>query len=137
MRFLTRLVTTLHAKLVKATGKLGGGKDDGSVLVLEHTGAKSGKKRETPLVFLNGDGGYLVCASMAGAPSHPAWYHNLKANPEALVTVDRRPIPVAARELEGEERSAAWDRLTGQHDRWEQYQSKTERTLPLLLLEPR
>lgn len=137
MKFLMRLGTSLHAKIVKATGLLGGGTEDGSVLVLEHTGAKSGAKRETPLVFLNGESGYLVCGSMGGAPNHPAWYHNLKANPDATITVDRRAIPVRARELEGEERAAAWDRLTSSHDRWEQYQSKTERTLPLLLLEPR
>ncbi|MBT8202071.1 MAG: nitroreductase family deazaflavin-dependent oxidoreductase [Acidimicrobiia bacterium] len=137
MKHLFRLGTTLHAKIVKATGKLGGGTEDGSVLVLEHTGAKSGKSRETPLMFLNGDGGYLVCGSMAGAPKHPAWYHNLKANPDAVITVDRREVPVRARELEGKERSTAWERFTRQNDRWEQYQSKTERTLPLLLLEPR
>ncbi|NNF11110.1 MAG: nitroreductase family deazaflavin-dependent oxidoreductase, partial [Acidimicrobiia bacterium] len=85
MKFLTRVLTSLHGRIIKATGKLGGGTEDGSLLVLEHTGAKSGKKRETPLAFLNGDGGYLVCGSMAGAPTHPAWYHNLKANPDAVI----------------------------------------------------
>ncbi len=137
VKALMRFFTTLHARIVKSTGWFGGGTSDGSVLVLDHTGAKSGKQRETPLMFINRDGAYVVCASMGGAPENPGWYHNLKANPETTITVDRKKVSVHARQLEGEERDAAWAQFTSQDKRWEQYASRTERTLPLIALEPR
>lgn len=135
-KFFMRVFTGIHGWLVKATGKLGGGTEDGSVLVLRHTGAKSGKVRETPLMFVNHNGGYAVVASMAGAPTNPAWYHNLLANPDVVVTVDRKEVPVTARELTGAQRSDVWGRFTSLDDRWEQYESKTERVLPIIALEP-
>ena len=134
--FVARSLTSLHAKIVRTTGWLGGGTKDGSVLVLRHTGARSGKVRETPLGFIGHDGGYVVCASDGGASQPPGWYFNLKANPEATITVAKATIPVRARELDGEERSRAWATLSGLHKRWEQYQSKTERILPLMALDP-
>jgi deazaflavin-dependent oxidoreductase (nitroreductase family) len=135
-KFFMRMFTTLHGKIVKATGWLGGGAEDGSVLVLRHTGAKSGKQRETPLMFVNHQGGYVVCGSMAGAPEHPGWYFNLKAHPDVTVTVDQTAVPVQARELDGEERARVWSTFTALDKRWEQYASRTDRVLPLLALDP-
>lgn len=137
MKVFMRLFTTLHARLVKATGKLGGGAEDGSVLALDHVGAKSGKARQTPLAFINHDGGYAVVASMGGAPTNPAWYHNLKANPDTTVTIARRQVRVRARELHGDERSEVWQRFVGLGARWEAYEAKTERVLPVIALERR
>ena len=136
-KFFLRLVTTVHGKIVKVTGKFGGGTKDGSVLVLHHTGAKSGKERDTPVAFMNHNGGYAICGSMGGAPQHPGWYFNLKAHPDATVTIAREEIPVRARELEGEEREQVWSLFTAFDKRWAQYQSKTERLLPLMALDPR
>ena len=116
---------------------MGGGTADGSVLVLEHKGAKTGKIRETPLVFINHYDGYVVVASMAGAPNNPGWYHNLKTNPDAVVTIDKKPIPVTATEVEAAERAELWKRLAAMDDRWERYAAKTDRTMPLMSLQPR
>jgi len=134
-KFFMRLFTGLHAKLVRITGKLGGGEVDGSLLVLTHTGAKSGKVRETPLVFANTDGGYVVVASMGGAPTNPGWYHNLKANPETSVVVSRREVSVRAREVTDDERAALWARFRAMDPRWEGYQIKTDRILPIMALD--
>ncbi len=136
-KFLMRSFTGLHGRLVKATGGMGGGTKDGAVLVLRHTGAKTGKERETPLMFLNHENGYVVVASMGGAPTNPGWYYNLKANPETSVRVGKADVDVRAREVTGEERTALWERLTSLDKRWEQYQSRTERVIPLLALDPR
>lgn len=136
MKLLMLVFTGLHAKILKTLGWFGSGSDDGSLLVLEHTGAKSGKVRETPLVFINHNGGHVVCASVAGAPRNPGWYYNLKAHPDTEITVDRRTISVRARELDGAEREDVWNRLTTSDDRWEEYAGRTERTLPLIALEP-
>ena len=134
---LMRLFTGIHAKLVKATGKLGGGTADGSVLVLRHIGAKSGKVRETPLMFYNEGGARVVIASMGGAPTNPGWYHNLVANPETVITVDRAQEAVRARELVGEERDRVWERIKATEPRFAGYEKKTDRVMPLIALEPR
>ena len=134
---MTRLGTGLHAKLVKMTGALGGGTDDGSVLVLTHKGAKSGTVRDTPLMFVNHENGHVIMASMAGSDNNPAWYHNLKANPDTTINVANQDIPVHARELDGDEREKYWKKFVASGDRWEQYAAKTDRTMPLIHLEPR
>lgn len=134
---LLRLMGTGHAKLIKATGKLGGGTEDGSFLVLEHVGAKSGTKRETPLTFFNHDEGFLIVASMAGAPKNPGWYYNLKANPDVAITVDRKRIEVTADELDPAARAEQWKRILAHDPRWAKYETKTARVMPLLLLRPR
>jgi deazaflavin-dependent oxidoreductase (nitroreductase family) len=135
-KMIMRFFTMLHGQILKRTGAFGGGTEDGSTLVLRHVGAKSSKVRETPIMFLTHDGGYAVVASMGGSPKHPGWYHNLKANPTTVVTIARKTIAVRARELIGEERAAVWARLTASDERWEQYQLRTERVLPILALDP-
>jgi deazaflavin-dependent oxidoreductase (nitroreductase family) len=93
--------------------------------------------RHTPVSFLNVDSGYVVVASMGGAPQHPGWYHNLKANPDTVVNVAGVDVAVRARETSHEERDRLWERLTSRDRRWANYQSKTSRTLPVLVLERR
>jgi deazaflavin-dependent oxidoreductase (nitroreductase family) len=136
-QMMMRAGTGFHAKLVKLTGAMGGGSSDGSLLVLTHRGAKSGKFRETPVVFVNHEGGYVVAASMGGAPTNPGWYHNLKAHPDTTINVARKDVAVTARELEGEEYRAVWERFAALDKRWEQYRERTERTIPLMHLQPR
>ena len=132
-----RMFTQMHARLMKATGGMGAGTDDGSLLVLRHVGAKSGKVRETPLAFYTHNGGYVVCASVGGAEHNPGWYFNLKANPDTDVTVAKQSIRVRARELEGDERNEVWARFKANDDRWATYEARAKRTLPLIALEPR
>ena len=132
-----RIFTGLHGQLVKFTGKFGGGTKDGSILVLRHYGAKSGTERETPLVFINTEERYAVAASMAGAPNNPGWYHNLLANPDTEVIINKRTIPVRARETSREERAPLWSRFKGLEDRWEKYEARTDRTIPVIALDKR
>ncbi|WP_151523794.1 nitroreductase/quinone reductase family protein [Serinicoccus kebangsaanensis] len=137
MPTLMRVVTTLHAKLVKATGRLGGGQQDGAVLVLDHVGARSGAARETPLMFVRHGEGYAVAASANGADSHPAWYHNLRATPDVTIHVDQQAIPVRAREAEPQERDEIYARLVAAQPRFAGYETKTDRIIPVMVLDPR
>lgn len=136
-RSLMQFFNRVHATLIRTTGKFGGGRDDGSLLVLRHVGAKTGIRRECPLAFVRHGDAYVVCGSMMGAAHHPGWVHNLKANPEAAVVVDKRTIPVRARELQGVERDEVWQRFVALDDRWTQYAARTDRVLPLIALELR
>lgn len=106
------------------------------VIILTSRGAKSGKIRKTPLMRVEHDGLYAVVASQGGAPTHPVWYYNLVAEPhvelrDGPVTSDR-----AARELEGVERATWWDRAVAAYPDYAEYQTKTDRLIPVFLLEP-
>ena len=107
------------------------------VLLLEHTGAKSGQRRETPLVYAHDGDAILLIASMGGSPRNPAWYHNLKANPECAVIAKGRSGRYRARVLEGAERERAWTIATNVYAGYDTYQQRTEgRVIPVLRLEP-
>lgn len=135
--FFFRLGTGLHAKLYKLTGGrfLGGG-ENGSVLVLTHRGARSGKIRETPLMFMPNDDGFMIVASAGGAPHNPGWYHNLMANPDTTVNLRGETIAVRARDA-GAERGALWEKIVGAEPRFGSYESKTDRTIPIVILDRR
>ena len=83
------------------------------------------------------DGGYVIAASMGGAPNNPAWYHNLKANPDTTVHVGSDDVAVTAREVTGAEYDELWSRFSALDKRWEQYRSRTDRRIPLLHLQSR
>ena len=104
MSVFQRTFTGLHAKLVKSTGRLGGGSCDGTVPVLRHVGAETGTVRGAPLMFVRHDNGYAIAASAGGAPRNPGWFHNLRTNSVTVINVAREDIPVRARVLEGRER---------------------------------
>ena len=97
-------------------------------------GAKSGKIRKTPLMRVEHDGQYALVASQGGAPTHPVWYHNLMADPEA-VTIQDGPEPWDAivHEAEGEERATWWERSVAAYPPYAEYQTKTERQIPVLI----
>ncbi len=106
------------------------------VLLVRNKGARSGRLRETALVYgVDGDA-ILLVASKAGATRNPAWYHNLKANPECEVIARDRSGRYRARELQGEEREHAWEIVTDVYRGYETYQTRTGgRTIPVLRLE--
>jgi F420H(2)-dependent quinone reductase len=106
------------------------------VIILTSRGAKSGKIRKTPLMRVEHDGRYAVVASQGGAPEHPVWYHNLVADPHVELQdgPDKRDMTV--RELEGEERAQWWRRAVEAFPPYAEYQTRTDRVIPLLLLEP-
>ena len=108
------------------------------VCILRHVGAKSGQRRETPLLYGQDGENLLLVASKAGATSHPAWYHNLKANPEVEVQRRGRVEPRRAREAEGAEYDRLWAVVNDLYTGYETYQGRAgARKIPVFVLEPR
>ena len=108
----------------------------GDVLLLHHTGAKSGQDRVNPLAYQTVDGGYAIFASKAGAPDNPDWYHNLKANPRATIEIGTETVPVTARVAGPEERDPIWTRQKQDQPGFAEYEQKTSRQIPVVILEP-
>ena len=114
-------------------------RDTGLPVVLFTTrGKKSGKIRKIALMRVEHDGAYAMVASQGGAPKHPNWYFNLKADPEALMVQDGADLfDATARELEGEEREVWWNRAVAAYRNYAVYQTRTDRLIPVLLAERR
>jgi F420H(2)-dependent quinone reductase len=106
------------------------------VIVLTSVGAKSGKLRKTALMRVEHDGLYAVVASMGGAPKHPVWYHNLKANPHVELQDGATKRDYAAREVAGDEKAIWWKRAVETWPDYAKYQTRTDRQIPVFVLEP-
>lgn len=106
------------------------------VVILTSVGAKTGKLRKTPLMRVEHQGEYAVVASKGGAPSHPVWYHNLVANPHVELQDGPVKKDYLAREVSGAERGTWWERAVAAWPDYANYQKKTERTIPVLVLTP-
>lgn len=106
------------------------------IIVLTSVGARSGKLRKTPLMRVEHDGCYAVVASDGGIPNHPAWYHNLIANPEVELQDGAARRMYRARDLDGAEREQWWEQACAVWPDYASYQRKTSRRIPILLLEP-
>ncbi len=108
------------------------------IVVVTMRGNKSGKVRKIALMRVEHNGEYALVASKGGAPSHPVWYHNLKADPDALMVQDGADRwDATARELTGEERQEWWDRAVAAFPPYGEYQKRTDRLIPVLLAERR
>lgn len=105
------------------------------VVILTTRGAASGKIRKTPLMRVGHDGAYAVVASQGGAPEHPVWYHNLVADPRAELQDGPVRRDVTAREVTGEEKALWWRRAVAAYPEYADYQARTEREIPVLVLE--
>ena len=116
---------------------LGGGSGKVPTLLLISKGRKTGEDRPLPLIYGQVDGGYAIIASKGGAPDHPAWYLNLKAEPSCRVHVASAQFEAVAREAEGEERDRIWNQMVGIYAPYEDYQKATDRKIPVIVLEPR
>jgi deazaflavin-dependent oxidoreductase (nitroreductase family) len=103
------------------------------VIVVTTRGAKSGKLRKIPLMRVEHDGEYALVASMGGAPTHPVWYHNLKADPAVEIQDGPEPLDATVRELSGDERAAWWDRAVAAYPPYADYQTRTERLIPVFV----
>lgn len=106
------------------------------VVVYTMRGAKSGKLRRVPLMRVEHDGVYAAVASKGGAPEHPAWFHNIKANPEVEVQDGTATRDAVAREITGAEREQWWERAVAAYPPYAEYQTKTDRLIPVFLVEP-
>jgi deazaflavin-dependent oxidoreductase (nitroreductase family) len=133
-----KLGTIVHSGIYRATGgKLLGRMGQSPILLLNSVGRKSGKKRATPLLYVVDGESFVIIASKGGTPSHPAWYLNLKANPDATVEVGDRKVRVRAEEEGGEEKERLWQKMAEMYPTYDDYQKKTKREIPLLVLHPR
>jgi deazaflavin-dependent oxidoreductase (nitroreductase family) len=104
------------------------------VIILTTRGNKTGKIRKTPLMRVEHDGEYALVASQGGAPTHPVWYHNLTADPEAATIQDGpEPFDVTVREVTGDEKAAWWERAVAAYPPYDEYQQATDRQIPLLV----
>ncbi|MFG2796520.1 nitroreductase family deazaflavin-dependent oxidoreductase [Streptomyces pseudovenezuelae] len=106
------------------------------VIVLTTRGAKSGSIRKTPLMRVEHDGRYAVVASLGGAPKHPVWYHNVKADPHVELQDGPVKRDFVAREITGAEKDAWWERAVAAYPPYADYQKKTDRVIPVFVLEP-
>ncbi|MFJ5798104.1 nitroreductase family deazaflavin-dependent oxidoreductase [Streptomyces decoyicus] len=106
------------------------------VVVLTTRGAKSGKIRKSPLMRVAHDGTYAVVASMGGAPRHPVWYHNVVADPRVELQDGAVRQDMTAREVTGEEKALWWERAVEAYPDYDDYQKKTDRRIPVFVLEP-
>jgi deazaflavin-dependent oxidoreductase (nitroreductase family) len=126
--------------LMRATRGLIKFPNGASTVLLGHTGAKSGKRRTTPLVYFTQGDKVVLIASQTGKPRHPAWFHNLKANPEVELWAGGRGGAYRARESTGEEREHLWKLATQLYPGYDDYQRRADaagRRIPVVVCEPR
>lgn len=118
----------------KAMGGFFAGKP---VLILHNTGAKSGKRRLNPLVYASHDGCFVVAATKGGAPNHPDWYFNVRANPEVIVELGTDTIAARATIVDdGPHRDELYAKLIAIMGQFSEYETKTDRRIPVIVLEP-
>ena len=104
------------------------------VVIVTMRGNKSGKVRKIALMRVEHDGEYALVASLGGAPNHPVWYYNLKANPDEVTIQDGpEPFPVTVREIDGDERAAWWERAVAAYPPYAEYQERTQRRIPVFV----
>jgi len=131
--FNSRIIDEFRAN----EGRVSGSFESMPLLLLHHTGAKSGASRINPLAYQSDDGRYVVFASKGGAPENPAWYHNLKAHPNATVEVGTDTIEVTASEATGDERERLYRTQAERIPQFAEYEQRTERAIPVIVLTPR
>jgi deazaflavin-dependent oxidoreductase (nitroreductase family) len=115
-------------------GVVGGMFEGAPILLLHSLGAKSGQERINPMMYQKVGDDYAVFASMAGAPTNPAWYHNLKANPSVRIEVGTDDLSVVARQTEGDERETIWETQKARFPTFADYEAKTSRVIPVMVL---
>lgn len=106
------------------------------LLLLTHRGARTGTKRTNPLAYFRDGDDYVVVASKGGAPTNPDWYRNLLANPDATIEVGTEVFVVTARQSDDEERERLWAMITSANPAFAEYETKTERRIPVMILTP-
>ncbi|HVO54779.1 MAG TPA: nitroreductase family deazaflavin-dependent oxidoreductase [Solirubrobacterales bacterium] len=109
----------------------------GKMLLLDHVGAKSGTRRTSPLLYVEDGEDLVVVASKGGFPKHPAWFHNLMANPDTTAQVGTETRRVRARVATAEEAERLWPKADAAYSGYREYRARTDREIPLVILEPR
>jgi len=131
--------TQAHTLIYRATGGLIGHRVPGAppMLLLDHVGAKSGAKRTSPLVYVRDGEDVVLVASKGGYPKSPGWFHNLKVNPDTEVQIGSEHRQVHAHVAGPEERKRLWPMALKTYGGYADYQKRTEREIPLVILTPR
>jgi len=117
-------------------GRVGGMFEGMPLLLLHHTGARSGQARVNPLAYQADGDRYVIFASKAGAPTNPDWFHNLRAHPHVTIEVGTDTIDVVASEASGEERDRLYRTQAERHSAFAEYAQRTERVIPVIVLTP-
>jgi deazaflavin-dependent oxidoreductase (nitroreductase family) len=130
--FNAQIIDEFHAN----EGRVGGMFEGMPLLLLHHTGAKSGQSRINPLAYQGDDGRYVVFASKGGAPTNPDWYHNLKAHPNVTIEVGTDTIDAVASQATGEERERLFRTQAERLPQFAEYEKQTERVIPVVVLTP-
>ena len=130
--FNARIIDEFRAN----AGNVGGMFEGTPLLLLHHTGAKSGKSRINPVAYARDGERYVIFASKAGAPTNPDWYHNLKAHPEVQIEIGTDTIDAVASEATREERDRLFHEQAERAPAFADYQAKTDRVIPVMLLTP-
>jgi len=130
--FNAQIIEEFHAN----EGRVGGMFEGMPLLLLHHTGAKSGKSRINPLAYQSDNGRYVVFASKGGAPTNPDWYHNLKAQPSVTIEIGADTIDVVASEATGEERERLYRTQAERITQFADYEKRAERVIPVIVLTP-
>jgi F420H(2)-dependent quinone reductase len=131
------LLTGVNVILYRMTGGRLGGKVAGApVLLLDHVGRKSGRRRTTPLLYMADGADLVIVGSRGGSDASPAWWLNLQASPATTVQVRRERRSVVARQATTDERAQLWPGLTAMYSDYDVYQRRTERELPVIVLSP-
>jgi deazaflavin-dependent oxidoreductase (nitroreductase family) len=131
--FDAQIIEEFHAN----DGRIGGVFEGTPLLLLHHTGAKSGKSRVNPVGYLSDGGRLVVIASNGGAPTNPGWYRNLKVHPNVTIEVGTETIDVVASEATGQGRERLFRTLAERAPQLSEYERKTERLIPVIVLTPR
>ena len=117
-------------------GRVGGPFGGMELLLLHHTGARSGTGRTNPLAYMKDGDRYVIFASKGGAPTNPDWYYNIKAHPDTTIEVGTETLPVAVSEATGEERDRLFAAQAERSPQFAEYQEKAGRTIPVMILTP-
>jgi deazaflavin-dependent oxidoreductase (nitroreductase family) len=136
---LIRRMMGAHTLVYRASGGLVGQYLPGAppMLLLDHVGAKSGKVRTSPLAYLEDGENLVIVASKGGYPKNPSWFYNLRAHPETTVRVGRERRAVRAKVADAGERERLWPMIVDLYGGYADYQERTDREIPLVILEPR
>jgi deazaflavin-dependent oxidoreductase (nitroreductase family) len=133
-------MTDWNSKIIEefraSEGKVGGPFQGAALLLLHTVGAKTGQQRVNPMMYQPVDGGYAVFASKGGAPTHPDWYHNVLAHPRVTAEIGTSTVELLARVAEGAERERIWAAQKAAHPGFADYERKTTRQIPVIILEP-
>jgi deazaflavin-dependent oxidoreductase (nitroreductase family) len=134
---MERLGLTAHQWVYEKTdGRIGASIGRRPMLLLRHVGRKTGQLRTSALLYVRDGDHYAVIASKGGDPKHPGWFHNVMANPEVEIQIGRQRIAVRARVAEGEERARIWAKANDVNKGgYDVYQTRTDRTIPVVVLE--